>query len=486
MKPSTTVLALAMACGLAGAAAAQQPTPTQPAAPVPAPAAAPQPAPVVALPAALQPPAPPLHRVTLSDALRLGRQYYPAQVLAQQNIRVANMGVMQALGAWLPSLSGSGSATRNSAQRVNQFGGVQTSSLTDNSSFGLSANLNLFTGFLRGANRRAANATMDLDQAALLQQDYATDLNTKQAFFNSLATTELVGVAQANLARSDQQLKLTSEKLRLGATTRSASLSASVDYGNAEVQLIQANANALTAQANLARAIGAEGLVAPVPDTALEVRLTSLDSAALRRDAEATAPAVVQAVAGVAATRALLTASHAQYYPTLSFGASQTWSGAQLPWNAAPLNAIFDSTGAIIGYSRGNRYTGTWSLRLTLAVPIFNGFVREANIVNADANAVEAQAKLRDARLGLDANLTQTLTALDAAGAQIDVARTTVASAQESLRMQRERYRLGASTIVDLLTAETTLNQAETGLVQARYNYLIARATLEALVGHTL
>jgi outer membrane protein len=52
--------------------------------------------------------------------------------------------------------------------------------------------------------------------------------------------------------------------------------------------------------------------------------------------------------------------------------------------------------------------------------------------------------------------------------------------------MQRERYRLGASTIVDLLTAETTLNQAEVSLVQARYNYLIARAQLEALVGHGL
>ena len=97
-----------------------------------------------------------------------------------------------------------------------------------------------------------------------------------------------------------------------------------------------------------------------------------------------------------------------------------------------------------------------------------------------------AGGKHQHSNLGLDASLTQQLTALDAASAQIDVARTTVAAAQENLRMQRERYRLGASTIVDLLTAETTLNQAETGLVQARYNYLIARAQLEALVGHTL
>jgi len=477
MTLNRSLFALALACAPA-AAFAQQPTPP------PAPAAAqPAPAATAATTAQLAVPA---RRVTLAEALQLGREYNPSQIVAQQNVRIANMGVTEAWGAYLPSISGSGSATRNSAQRVNQFGVAQSSALTDNSSFGISANLNLFTGFQRGANMRAANATRDLNQAALLQQDYATDLATKQAFFNALADQELVGVSQANLAQADQQLRLTTEKLRLGATTRSDSLTASVAYGTAEVQLIQSRANALTSQADLARAIGAEGLVAPVPDTALEIRLVSLDTAALRRDAEATAPSVVEAQAGVTAAQASLSATRSQYYPTLSLGASQTWAGGQLPWNAAPVTNVYDSTGAVIGTVRSAKYTGTWNLRLSLAVPIFNGFVREANIVSADANTVSARAKLRDARLALDASLTQSVTALEAAAAQIDVSRTSVASAQESLRMQQERYRLGASTIVDLLTAETALNQAEVTLVQTRYNYLIARATLEALVGHTL
>ena len=485
MTPRTMLLACALLAGPAGAVAAQQPqapqspTPARP--PAAAPPAVPAPPPAEELQAAA-----PARRVTLSEALELGREYNPAMVQAQQNVRVAGMGVMQAWGAYLPSITGTGNATRNSSQRVNQFGVAQTTSLTDNSSFGISASLSLFTGFQRGANLRAAHATRDLNQAALLQQDYATDLATKQAFFNALATQELVGVAQANLAQNDQQLRLTTEKLRLGATTRSDSLTASVSYGTAEVQLIQARANALTAQANLARAIGGQGMVAAVPDTALEIRLTSLDSATLRREAEATAPSVVEAQAGVTASEASLSASRSQYYPTVSLSAGQTWAGGQLPWNAAPVTQITDSTGAVIGLVRSAKYTGTWNLRLSLSVPIFNGFQREASIVSADANAVSARAKLRDARLALDANLTQAVTALDAAAAQIDVSRTSVAAAQESLRMQQERYRLGASTIVDLLTAETALNQAQVTLVQARYNYLIARATLEALVGHTL
>ena len=92
------------------------------------------------------------------------------------------------------------------------------------------------------------------------------------------------------MRRSQEQLKLTTEKLRLGATTRADSLSAQVDYGTQQLALIQAQANALTARANLARAIGFVGTIAAVPDTMLEVRITSLDTAALRRDAMAERP----------------------------------------------------------------------------------------------------------------------------------------------------------------------------------------------------
>jgi outer membrane protein len=443
-KPVSVVLIVALAAAAAGAASAQQP-----------------------------------RRVTLNEALRLARENNPSMVQAQQNVRLANMGQLQSLGSFLPSVSANASSSKSSSQRVNQFGTVTSNAPTDNSSFGLSANIQLFTGFQRNANRRAAKATAELSDAALVGQTYATDLATKQAFFNALATQELVGVAETQVRRSQEQLKLTAEKLRLGATTRADSLQASVDYGNAQLQLIQARANAQTAEATLARAIGSEGSVSAVPDTALETRLPPLDTVALRHEALANAPAVVQAEASVAASRASLTASRSSLWPTLSASASQRWAGQVFfPWNPAPISSASGSP--------TQKYLSTWSVSLSLSYPLFNGFQREAGMVQADANLVEAQARLRDARLLLDANLTQALTALQAAGQQIDVARTSVAAAQENLRMQRERYRLGASTIVDLLTAEVTLNQAEVSLVQARYAYLVARAQLEAYVGHAL
>jgi outer membrane protein TolC len=410
-----------------------------------------------------------LPRVTLQEALRLSAQASPSMVQARQNVRTAQWGQRTALGAYLPSFSSSASGSRSPAQRYNSATGQYVTNPSPYSeSFGLSARLNLFTGFQRGANARAASATMDLREAAQLQQEYATALSTKQAFFTALATAELVTVAEVQLRRSGEQLRLASEKLRLGATTRSDSLGAMVDYGNSQLQLVQARANLQYAQVNLGRLIGTDGPVAPTPDTALEARLGPLDTAALRREALATAPSVRQATASLAASRAVLAAQRAQWMPTVSASWSQNWSRSTA--------TIADTT----------KWLSSWNVGVALSYPLFNGFQRESSIATADANVITATANLRDAQLALDANLTQSIAGLNSAAQQIDIARASVAAADENLRMQQERYRLGTSTIVDLLTSQTAGNQAQANLVQARYNYLVARAQIEALVGHGL
>jgi outer membrane protein TolC len=61
-----------------------------------------------------------------------------------------------------------------------------------------------------------------------------------------------------------------------------------------------------------------------------------------------------------------------------------------------------------------------------------------------------------------------------------------VAVAEEDLRVQQDRYRLGASTSVDQIQSQQSLVQAETDLVTARFDYQIARAELESLLGRDL
>ena len=104
----------------------------------------------------------------------------------------------------------------------------------------------------------------------------------------------------------------------------------------------------------------------------------------------------------------------------------------------------------------------------------------------ADVSEDVADATLRDARLLARQNIVQYLGLLRTAQERIAIQRVSVAAAEEDLRVQQQRYALGASTLLDLLTSQTTLDQARSALIQARFDYRTARAQIEAVIGREL
>jgi outer membrane protein len=121
-----------------------------------------------------------------------------------------------------------------------------------------------------------------------------------------------------------------------------------------------------------------------------------------------------------------------------------------------------------------------------LSYPLFNNYQREFSLTQAQVSQANADAALRDARFLAQQNLTQQLASLRAAQERIQIQEASVASAEEDLRVQQQRYTLGASTLLDLLTSQTTLNQQRAALIQARQDYRIARAQIEAIIGRDL
>ena len=403
--------------------------------------------------------------VTLGDAIRRALDVQPAMVQARGTARNAGAGERSAWGAFLPTVNTSASASRSNQTR---FDPNSTNTLPPVYSYagGLSASVVLFDGFNRFANLRASSATQDAAAAGLVNQRYQTTLATQQAFFTALADEELVRVAQAQVQRARQQLQISVNKFQAGAATRSDTLTSTVELGSAQLALLQAQANLATAQAALGRQIGVDQLVRAVPDTTLP---PLPDTTAVRASALETAPVVTQAEAAGRAASAQVWSARAQYWPsvTVSYSTNRTGVGS-------PDLPLFSN------------YPETFAWRFGLSWTLFNGFQREQSQVSASVARDIAAAQAADARRQVNAQLTQQLAALATADAQIGIAGATVAAATEALRVQQERYRVGAGTQLDEITAEANLTQAEVNQVQARYNYLIARAQLEALVGHAL
>jgi outer membrane protein len=331
---------------------------------------------------------------------------------------------------------------------------------------GLNARLEVFDGFRRLAALRATSASLNAAEAGVVSTRYQVTLDTKTAFYDALAAEDLVRVAQSQVRRAQRQLQISVEKLHAGSATRSDSLRSTVDFGNARIALLEAQANLTTAQASLGRQIGVDGPVRAVPDSTLP---PLPDTVSLRSFSLDRAPRVEQSEAAARAARARVWSSRSQYWPTLSVSYNNTRTDTLFP--NLPLFGNLKE-----------RFTWTFAV----SWPLFDGLAREQAQVSASVARDNAEADAADTRRAVNAQLAQQIAALTTAYEKIGIARDNVAAATEDLRVQNERYRVGAATILDLLTSQTALTQAEQNFVRVRFDYLIARAQLEALVGRTL
>jgi len=241
-----------------------------------------------------------------------------------------------------------------------------------------------------------------------------------------------------------------------------------VNLGNARVQLINAEIQQATTEASLGRLTGATGRVEPVDDSTYYA-VQVIDTTGLRAEALANSPQVQSAEASFEQARAQRKAAYSAYSPSLTLSGNYGYSGSRNP-----------------DFNEGLELFNQKGLSLGMSWPLFNRFQREQTIVTRDVAQDNAEASAAEARRQVDASMTQRLVEMVAARARISITQSSVLAATEDLRVVAERYRLGAATIVDLLTSQEALTQAEVDAVSARFDYLRAKAQLEALIGRSL
>jgi outer membrane protein len=296
---------------------------------------------------------------------------------------------------------------------------------------------------------------------------YNVALQVKQQYYAVLAAIESRDAANLELAQAREQFRVSVAKVRAGVATRSDSLRGVIQVGNAQLALITAQSNKEAADAALTRIVGS-----PVPVTAdpasVQENMAALPDSAQLAALALHGPAVEQAQATVDAAEESRKASKATYLPSLSANYSRNGSGTD-------------------AFGLGNgpfNYNGR--LSFSLSYPVFNNFQREEQVVRAKVAETNAQVALRDAQLGAQESLTQNIGALRGASQRVAIQVASVAAAEEDVRVQQQRYNIGASTLLDLVTSQAALATAEQALIQARYDYRIARAQLEALIGQDL
>ena len=459
--------------------------------------------------------------LTLDEALALARRNNPAYLQSMEGRRRAGAAVRSAYGNLLPDV-GTSFATSFREGRPQLINGVPLGASGDQvqSSYGVNAQLSLNPGTLLGP--RAQRAGAEATEADIRASAQTLHTAVTQQYVAVLQQQAQAALQDTLIATAEAQLELAQVRASVGSATPLDVQQAEVALGRLRVAGIRARNQAEVEKLRLFQQIGVrqpEG-VRLTTEFRLEAPTLSLDQ--LLQMAREGNPALEAAEARTRVTDVGVTQARGEYLPTLNVqtgigGYTSQFTDDGFLINNALGNAIGQSESEnrvrdMVGLPPANTNcaaitlppervsqlraanrafpfdftTNPWQISAGLSLPIFNGFAREQRVQEAQASRNEAQYRARAAELQVEADVTAAYLTLASQLQAVQLQEQNARTARQALELAQERYRVGASTFVEVSQARDTYAQAETDLINAIYEFQRAYATLEAAVGRPL
>ncbi len=416
---------------------------------------------VLALTVQLVVPVDTLPSVSLSEAIERAARLDPAYVSALGQVDNAAWARRAARLAFiLPSIELGLEATHYSSPFINPGTGLErTSAVTTYAS----ASYELLS-VRKIADLAATDASHDAAAASAVAQRFQTAMETEADYYSVLANQELLRVATERLNRAREQLSVARARVVHGVAVQSDSLQVALEETRAEIDSAQQAVTLAVARLQLGRRVGAAGPVAaqpldPLQAPALPLSLEQTVSLALDEG-----PRFRLARANERAASAVLAGARGTYFPELTLlGESEQFDTRFVPQE---------------------RSLSFLTLRVSL--PLWDGGARQVAISGARVSRDVARAAREDRERAARRDVTEAYETYTTARANYALAIKARATAAENFRVQEERYRAGAATILELVDSQVQLTQAGSDVVQTRYAARLALAGLESILGRRL
>jgi multidrug efflux system outer membrane protein len=399
--------------------------------------------------------------VTLAEARRRAALLDPTAVSAREDVETAAWERRAALSdLFTPNITAGTSYTRFSDPFFNFGTGNISPSAT---SATLQASYTLI-GFSKITELKRSRAAFESAVAYETAAEFRTALATDAAYFAVLADRELARVAADRLRRAEEQFGVARVRVSAGDAIATDSLQLLLEMNRARLAILRSDSAVTVSRLRLGRHIGLSGPAEAAPiDTATPPPLPLNEQDAVA-ELLARGPELEAVRAAERRASAALGTERNRYLPDVTIGAMTGAYDAEFFPSALKRNQF----------------------AVTLSLPIWNAGQRELAIARARAERNVARAERAELERAAAEMTAETYHGYQTARAGTELATTGVAVATENYRVQRARYREGATTILDLMEAQVALSEAEAELVQSRYAARLALARLEALLGRRL
>nr|WP_321403941.1 TolC family protein [uncultured Desulfobacter sp.] len=401
------------------------------------------------------------------DAVRFALKNNPDAQIALKRIAASAAAIQEANAALYPQLGVQGGYSRTN-NPMYSFGnilnqGVFTNSIdfndpgeTDDLQFMLQLTYRIYNG---GASRAGVAAASAQEKAAMLQEEAvkrSLGFAVVKSFFNIVQAKENVSARQAAVQAIEASIRVAKARFEEGDMLKQELLNLQVQHSLAGEDLIQAQHGFALSQQGFLNVLGVTG-----EQVKIDLANTPLQPVPTQPDFKDRSEIKAMQFL-IQAREAGIRQAKSGYYPTAdAFGSYQVDKGFEM----------------------GDGSGDSWMAGVRVNMNLFDGKQTKARVQQANIALDQTKDELRKMELAYGLEVRQAVLNLDQTDKRCRVTQKMVASAKESARLFRERFKAGLVLSSELIDTENRLTEAQVRHAMANAEHRIAVANLRRTCG---
>ena len=407
-------------------------------------------------------------RISLKEAIQIALSENPTVKVADQEIQLKKEANREVIWGLLPEVSLVGSFNHTiEKQSFAMMGQVMRVGTMNNASGGVTASLPVFVPALyQSMKLTKTDVQLALEKARSSRLDMVNQVT--KAFYQLLLAQDSYEVLKKSYKQSEDNYNIVVAKFEQGKVSEYDKISADVQMRSLKPTVVSAGNGVNLAMLQLKVLMGMESSI-PV---AVVGNLKDYEMAMFTRQAQ---PQPENIVGGNTTLRQLdlnydmlqrnLKMKYTNFMPTLALSFQYMYTSMSENWR--------------IFHYKWNPYA---TVGLSLSIPLFKGGnfsqVKQAKLQlkQMDLTRINTERQLK-------MQAQSYLNNMSASTEQVVSNKEAVLQAEKGRTIAEKRYEVGRGTILELNSSEVALTQAQLTYNQSIYDYLVAKADLDLVMG---
>ncbi|TYP95510.1 outer membrane protein [Fodinibius salinus] len=412
-------------------------------------------------------------KISLQDAIDIALENNYQLKVAKNNVVRAEKEVLSEKADYLPSLNANISGNKNIGRTFNQNTGRITTRTNNSFRSSLSADLPVFSGLENLHSLKNSKYNQQSNEETLQRVREDIIFNTASNYLQFILDKKILEIDRENLAASRKTLEQVKAQVEVGSRPQVDLYNQESTVANNELSVVNSENSLESSRLKLIQTLQTDPrkeyeFATPEIDTQ-SVKATSYDLDELVTTALKNRSDLKSEEFSIKSIKHQLKATRGSLYPSLSLSGSVSSSYSELqPFGFQ--DQFFDQN--------INRSVG-----LSLNIPIFGNLNRRTNVQSQEINYKNAKLNLRDTELQIVQEVNQAYNDYKSYIKQLESSEKSLQAAERSYQTQKERYKVGAGTLIELSDANAQYIEAQSNRAQALFRLIFQQKLLDYYIG---